>query len=275
VTLSLHRWHLKKTARKAVMLGSLASSSIALRRLMGATRVRAITYHRFGHVDRDPWCVAPPAFEEQMRWLAAERLAVSLDDVLRFARGEAELANGSVLVTMDDGLSSMLTEAAPVLRRYRIPAVAFITTGAIGDPEAGKGAGEEFLTWQQVRELDASGVTIGSHGHTHRSMASLGADEVREEGRLSKALIESHLGKPVYSFAYPFGMRNDESPATAKALAECGYTSLFISQHGTIQAGSSALRLPRIKVEAGEPLWTFKLLCLGGMDAWALADRLL
>jgi len=272
---SPQRWRIKKAARKAVVLGSFASTSIGVRQLMGGTRVRAITYHRFGHADRDPWCVAPHAFEEQMRWLAEQERAVSLDEVLRFARGEIQLASGSVLVTMDDGFSSVLTEAAPILQRYRIPSVAFITTQAIGDPDAGKGAGEAFLTWAQVAALNAGGMTIGSHGHTHRSMARLGPDEVRAEGQQSKRLIENHLGKAVTSFAYPYGMRNDESAATASILAECGYGSIFVSQHGTIGRGTNALRLPRIKVEAGEPLWMFKLLCKGGMDAWSLADKVL
>lgn len=272
---SPQRWRIKKAARKAVVLGSFASSSIAVRQLTGGTRVRALTYHRFGHADRDPWCVAPHAFEEQMRWLAEQKLAVSLDEVLRFARGEIELASGSVLVTMDDGFSSVLTEAAPILQRYRIPSVAFITTQAIGDPDAGKGAGEAFLTWEQVAALNAGGMTIGSHGHTHRSMAKLGLEEVRTEGQQSKKLLETHLGKAVTSFAYPYGMRNDESSATASTLAKCGYSSIFISQHGTIEQGANPLRLPRIKVEAGEPLWMFKLLCQGGMDAWSVVEKLL
>src|SRR5688500_12924643 len=105
---SWYRWRIKKAARKAVVLGSFASGSIAVRRLVGSTRIRVITYHRFGHADRDPYCVAPQAFDEQMRWLAEQRLAVSLGDVLRFVRGDTDLANGSVLVTIDDGFSSVL-----------------------------------------------------------------------------------------------------------------------------------------------------------------------
>ena len=275
MTESLHRWRIKKAARKAVVLGSLVSSSIAVRRLAGKAKVRVITYHRFGQAERDPWCLDPRAFGEQMRWLAERRLAVSLHDVLRFVRGEVELPTGSVLVTMDDGYSSVLSVAAPILRQYGVPAVAYITTGAIGNREAGKGAGESFLTWKQVGALDAGGMAIGSHGHTHRSMTKLGQDELREEGQRSKTLIETQLGRKVTSFAYPFGMRGDESVSTAKTLAECGYTSIFISQHGTIRQGANPLRLPRIKVEAGEPLWMFKLLCEGGMDAWSLADRIL
>ena len=55
MTESLYRWRVKKAARRAVVLGSLASSSIAVRRLAGKPKVRAITYHRFGHVNHDPW----------------------------------------------------------------------------------------------------------------------------------------------------------------------------------------------------------------------------
>ena len=210
-----------------------------------------------------------------MRWLAEQGLAVTLDDVLRFARGEVSLANGSVLVTIDDGFSSVSSVAAPILRRYGIPAVAYITTQAISNADAGKGAGEPFLTWEQVVDLSTGGMAIGSHSHTHRSMARLDQEEACEEGRRSKQLIEMHLGKEVTSYAYPYGMRRDESPATAKILAECGYSSVFISQHGTVQQGANPLRLPRVKVEASEPLWMFKLLCQGGMDAWGLADKVL
>ena len=275
MTESLYRWRVKKAARKAVMLGSLASSSIAIRRLTNNSRVRALTYHRFGHADRDPYCVTPQAFDEQMRWVAEQRLAVTLDDVLRFARGEIELATGSVLITMDDGFGSVASVAAPILRRYRIPSVAYVTTEAIGNAAAGRGAGEPFLTWEQVVSLSAEGMAIGSHGHTHRSMAKLDPDAVCEEGRLSKNLIEAHISKEITTFAYPYGMRMDENRRTAKIMADCGYSSVFISQHGTIQQGTNPMRLPRIKVEAGEPLWMFKLLCKGGMDAWSLADMVL
>jgi len=275
VTEPLARWRIKKVARRSVALASRLSGSMALRQLASAPKVRAITYHRFGHVERDPWCVAPEAFEEQMRWLAEAQLAVSLDQVLEFARGERALADGSVLVTMDDGFASILTTAAPILRRYRIPAVAYITTSAVGNADAARGAGEAFVTREQVAELEAGGMTIGSHGHTHSSLAKLPPEEAREEGALSRDLLEKWVGKPVHSFAYAYGMRRDENPDTARILAGCGYSSVFISQHGTVRRGTDPLRMPRIKVEAGEPLSMFKLLCRGGMDAWSLADRVL
>jgi peptidoglycan/xylan/chitin deacetylase (PgdA/CDA1 family) len=275
MTIAHARWLAKKAARGAVVLGSVGSGSLARARRNARPSVRAITYHRFGHARRDPWCIDPDVFERQMCWLAEHRLGVSLDDALRFARGELRLASGSLLVTIDDGFRSVLSVAAPILRRYAIPAVAFVTTKVVDDPTAGEGTGERFLNWEEVAELGASGVTIGSHSHTHRSMARLDPAEARDEARRSKELLEAHLGREVTSFAYPFGMRRDESPQTAMILAECGYRSVFISQHGAILPGADPLRLPRVKVEAGDPFWLFRHLCRGSMDAWSLAERLL
>jgi peptidoglycan/xylan/chitin deacetylase (PgdA/CDA1 family) len=270
MTISTLRWIVKKTARTAMVVGSFVSGSLALRRLAGSgTTIRVITYHRFGDAVRDPWCVSAAAFEEQMRWLAEHKLAVSLDQVERFARGEIDLPEGAVLVTMDDGFMSVLHIAAPIMRKYGIPSVAYVTTSHMGTNSV---SGERYLTWDEVAQLPAAGVTVGSHAHTHRSIAKLSPEEIRDEGCRSKALLEQHVGVPVRSFAYPFGMRTDESDISARVLSECGYDSIFIAQHGVLRQGAPLARLPRVKVEGGDALWMFKLLCRGGMDAWKLVD---
>lgn len=270
MTVSTHRWLVKKTARRAMVLGSVVVGSLGARRLMGREpMVRGLIYHRFGEATRDPWCVSAPAFETQMRWLAERRLAVSLEDVERFIRGEGDLADGSVLVTMDDGYSSVLDIAAPIMRRYGIPSVAYVTTGFVGTASV---YGERYLTWDEVARLPAAGVTVGSHAHSHRSMAQISPQEALDEARRSRELLECRVGAPVRSFAYPFGMAPDESAATAQMLVDCGYSTIFIAQHGALRRGTSAARLPRVKVEGGEPLWMFKRLCQGSMDAWKLFD---
>lgn len=270
MTVSVLRWVIKKAARRAMVLGSYASGSLFLRkRMRHIATVRVLTYHRFGDASRDPWCVSAEDFEQQMRWLSERNMAVSIDDLVQFVRGEKDLADGSVLVTMDDGFSSVLQIAAPIMQRYGIASVAYVTTDFVGTVST---SGERYLTWEEVERLPAAGVAVGSHAHTHRSMAKLSEQEALEEARCSKRLLEHHLGSKVHSFAYPFGMRTDESPATARLLEDSGYSTVFIAQHGTVQRGSNLIRLPRVKVEGGEPLWMFKLLCKGGMDAWKLID---
>ena len=77
------RWYVKKAARRGVALASFASGSLLVRDAAATgPRLRAITYHRFGDVPADPYCVSPVAFAAQMRWLAERGLLVSLDDAL-------------------------------------------------------------------------------------------------------------------------------------------------------------------------------------------------
>jgi peptidoglycan/xylan/chitin deacetylase (PgdA/CDA1 family) len=273
MSVSRGRWVAKKSARRALAVGSLLSGSLWARRVLApGPRVRVLTYHGFERVDRDPWHVTPEVFEAQLRWLSERGLAVSLDDVLAFARGERTLPDGAALITMDDGLSSVSTIAGPIMKRYGVPGVAFVTTSLVGVDPTPHGAPERYMTWDEVERLPELGLTVGSHAHSHVSLGRLPLEQAREEGARSRELLQQHLDQPVTSFAYPFGMRLDESPDTARVLGEMGYESVFIAQHGVIRPGADPLRLPRIKVEGGEDAWMFRLICQGGMDAWKLFD---
>jgi peptidoglycan/xylan/chitin deacetylase (PgdA/CDA1 family) len=272
MTVSRTRWAAKKAARMALMLGSWSARTLLHRGDPATATVRVLTYHGFGESFRDPWCVHPDIFEQQLRWLAERELAVSLSDVLAFIAGDKQLKDGSVLLTMDDGLGSVATKAAPLMQRYGIPGVAYVTTSLVGVDHGARGDAERYLTWDEVASLPSAGIEVGSHAHTHRSLGQIPLEEAIQEGARSKELLDAHLDRPVTSFAYPFGMRPDETPDTARVLSQLGYTSIFIAQHGTLRRGADATRLPRVKVEGGERAWTFPLLCQGAMDLWKHVD---
>lgn len=281
------RWHLKKAARKGLAATAWASGWLAAgESLAVAGRVRVLTYHRFGQSAYDPFCVSPADFDAQMRYLAQNGLAVSLDDVQELLAGRKELPGRAVLVTVDDGLRSVYTEMLPVLREYAVPAVAYITPSlirpalpacGIGKPSHNRSTTEpeEYLTWDELEEVAAGGVTIGSHGWTHRSLGRMGPAEARQEAVRSRQSLQERLGVCVTSFAYPYGTRADFNSATAKILTAAGYTTAFTSQHGAITKGTDPIALPRIKVEGGEGQWIFRLLCRGAMDGWRLVDQAL
>lgn len=271
MTISRKRWVTKKVARRAAMaIGGLpALLNIGANR---TPRIRAITYHRFGNVLRDPFCVSPRDFAIQMRWLAEKNLAMTLDDLLAFVRGERLLQDGSVLVTMDDGYRSVYTEALPILRHYRIPAVTYVTTSRVGHDGIEGNHPEPFMSWDEIGQLIKGGLTIGSHADTHRSLGRLNLDEAREEGQRSRESIKRNLGCDAQSFAYPFGMLPDHNNDTARVLADAGYSTIFTSLHGPIVTGADPTRLPRVKVEGGEGQSQFRQLCQGAMDVWRMID---
>jgi peptidoglycan/xylan/chitin deacetylase (PgdA/CDA1 family) len=265
------RWYAKKSARLGVTVGSGLSGALLVRRLLGSRSIRVLTYHRVGRAQRDPFCVSPSVFDEQMSALAESGRAVSLTQLEAFIAGREALQDAACLVTIDDGLESTLTEALPVLRRHKVPAVAFVSTNLVGRKL--DDVDERYLNWGELRELSDGGVDVGSHAHTHRSLGLMPFAEAREEASRSRGLLEDRLGRPVRSFAYPFGTYRDFNAATDRALAEAGYHVAFNSMHGAIQAGMSPFSLPRVKVEGGDPDFLFAWLTHGGMDAWRAVDK--
>ncbi len=270
-TIRRQRWLLKKAGRAGI--GAVGTLGRLGRR--GQGQVRVLTYHRFGEQARDPYCVSRQEFEAQMRFISEQQLAIGEADLLAFLAGERTVPANAVLVTTDDGFRSVLTEMLPILQRHRVPAIAFVSSGLIGTGRAGD-ADEPYLTWPEVRELAAAGVTIGSHAVHHRSLAQLAPAEQQQEAAGSKARIEQELGAAIASFAYPYGTLADFDQASADVLRAAGYRLGFTSQHGAIERGAPDwLQLPRVKVEAGDPGWLFPQLCHGALDVWRMVDTLL
>ena len=268
------RWYVKKSARFAVTYGTGMSPIRAIRRSLAAGPVvRVLTYHRFGELRHDPFCVSPRDFAAQMKLLSDEGRAVSLAQLQRFLIGQDSVPTDACLVTIDDGMLSTLTEALPILQRFNVPAVAYVSAALVGRSATAEDP-ERFLSWDELRELSASGlVAIGSHAHTHRSMALMPLAEASTEMEQSRQMLMKQLDTDVSSFAYPFGTQSDFNDATDKALVGAGYKVAFSSIHGATRRGMAAISLPRVKVEGGESLQMFSRISRGGMDAWRAVDR--
>ncbi len=275
------RWYLKKTARSGMCLATLPSKRLLLsNKQSNYSLVRVLTYHRFGDINRDPFCVGMKDFQAQMDWIARQNLAVSLTDIESFLAGKKDLPRNAVLITIDDGFRSVYLNALPILKEYSIPAVAFITTSTIDGGNAhsytqNSETTEPYLTWKEVEALAEAGIDIGSHAMTHRSLGKISLDEASQEAVMSRESIEKNLGINVTAFAYPFGTFCDFNDSTNLILHQSGYKLGFTSQHGAVVPKIDPLTLPRIKVEGGEPMWMFRLLVSGGLDEWRLIDRML
>jgi peptidoglycan/xylan/chitin deacetylase (PgdA/CDA1 family) len=225
--------------------------------------------------------MAPRDFERQVAYLAQSGCAVSLQDATEFLAGRHSLRDGAVLITIDDGFGSVHAAALPILRHYGLSAVAFITASLVGSGPSAPAPGsralppEDYLTWCQLESLASAGIAIGSHAWTHRSLGQMTLSEASDEAVRSRETLEHGLGMPITAFAYPFGTRADFNAGTAAALRQSGYTCAFTSQHGAVGVGSDAFALPRVKVEAGEGQWMFRMLARGGLDNWIWVDRTL
>jgi Predicted xylanase/chitin deacetylase len=113
-----------------------------------------------------------------------------------------------------------------------------------------------------MRELDAGGVRVESHGIAHRPLAEVSLDEAVREIGVSKLKLEEQLGRPVRAYAYVKGSEAHFHPVHESILKQAGYEIAFTSISRSNGAETNPFRLGRYNVEP-YPSRTFELVLAG------------
>jgi peptidoglycan/xylan/chitin deacetylase (PgdA/CDA1 family) len=143
---------------------------------------------------------------------------------------------GAVAMTFDDGHASNAAAAEDLAARAG-SADFFVNPSMVGQ--------SNYMPWSVLRELSDAGMSIQSHGFTHRYFNELSDDEVRTELQRSKSEIEQHVGKPVVVFAPPGGRL---SPRVEVIANEVGYQAICASHVGLWRQQTSIWKIPRLAV---------------------------
>jgi peptidoglycan/xylan/chitin deacetylase (PgdA/CDA1 family) len=102
------------------------------------------------------------------------------------------------------------------------------------------------LEASELKELARDGlVEIGGHTVSHAQLTALTPAEQRAEIQVGKERLEEILGRPIESFAFPYG---DQNPASIACVKELGFKSTCAVTVGTVRAGTDAYAIPRIPV---------------------------
>lgn len=104
---------------------------------------------------------------------------------------------------------------------------------------------EEFapLNWDEVRELDAAGIEIGSHTVSHPILTRVDDCRLRAEIGESKSRLEAMLNRTVELFCYPNG---DYNPQVMREVERAGYRSAVTTDYGMNVQSQAPLLLQRI-----------------------------
>jgi peptidoglycan/xylan/chitin deacetylase (PgdA/CDA1 family) len=95
-----------------------------------------------------------------------------------------------------------------------------VLADATGSGRHPSDAYDPWMTWDEIRELRASGMHIGGHTVNHRLLGQLPADEQEREIVGCKRRIEAELGAPMRSLSYPDGGRDSFDQDTRRILRE-------------------------------------------------------
>jgi peptidoglycan/xylan/chitin deacetylase (PgdA/CDA1 family) len=297
----------------------------AFRRLVPSRGVAILRYHAVCGAEGAAYCdpgiiVSPAAFENHVRYLAANYAVLPLLEVVARLRAARPLPPNAVAITFDDGYVDNLA-AARTLNRYGLTATFFITAGCVGGGEpfwlaelrtvlsairepsvqlsvggapltvelgslekwrkavrslttvikahpigvresmrdqlrraAGNPATPRcILNWDELREMQRLGMTIGAHTLTHPNLPKALVEDANREIRESRRCLEQELGAAVTLFAYPNGGAEQYmTPAIARMVRDNGYEAAATSRNAFAGSGSDLYALERIQVR--EPL---------------------
>lgn len=207
--------------------------------------VPILTYHTIApytgreSANQKRFKVDPKILDKQFTYLRDhDYTVIPITDVVDALQQGTELPEKAVVLTFDDGDDTQYQNALPLLKQYNYPATFFIYTIVLGK--------KHFMTWDQVRELDAQGMTIGGHTKNHAYVTKITDDAVlQDEIAGGKKLIEEKLGHAISVFAYPFYQTNERAQ---QFVEKAGYSAGFAGWQPGNSTSEHMYALKRVEV---------------------------
>ena len=205
--------------------------------------------------------VSPEMFERQLKYFK--------DNGWKFIKmselQDYENENKVVAITFDDGYLDNYTQALPLLKKYEACATLYLVIdrhqndwSVKKNPKHNTGvlANEEKLSDDHIKEMLDSGVfELGGHTITHPYLPNTSIEDKKYEMTECKKILETTFNTKISSFAYPFGIYNDDD---VEIIKTSGYESAVTTDEGVANS-NSPLELKRIKASGKDNFFAFKL----------------
>jgi peptidoglycan/xylan/chitin deacetylase (PgdA/CDA1 family) len=178
--------------------------------------IPVLLYHRIEDSSAST-ATSPRVFRQQLVALKEQGWkSLSAQEFAHVMKRGGPVRERSFLITFDDGYETIRTAALDILRDLDFKAISFLSTNLLRDPGATQEAlpdGESrdaYLSWEQARELQASGlVDCQSHSHAHQNFSAYAHEEIRRDLATSIDLLCAQLRLPRSHFnhlAWPWGL---------------------------------------------------------------------
>ena len=201
--------------------------------------IPVLVYH-FIYLNGDPSCQESICFsEDQVRshfsYLRdTGAFTLTTEELKEFIKGEIELPQKSVLITIDDGARA--EKFIPFLEEYQIHATLFLIT-----------------SWYDVGPFQSKYLELASHGHDLHNPGVCpggqgGGIKCLDEAKLQEdfRLTREELGGTT-AFCYPFYEYNDYA---IEQLKKGGFEMAFMGGMRKVTKGTDLFRIPRISLNS-------------------------
>ncbi|MBN1870365.1 MAG: polysaccharide deacetylase family protein [Candidatus Omnitrophica bacterium] len=200
--------------------------------------VPILMFHQVTYTEHpQPNWVSPENFQWQMAYLKDHGYnVIRLGELVEGTLAGRAFPRKTVVITFDDGYENNYSNAFKVLKQYGFPATIFIGTDRVGT--------KERLTWDQMKEMIASGIDIGSHTQSEAYLPDIPVEQQQQEIQTSKNIIEQNLGVNVEHFAYPIG---GFSEGIKEIVKQAGYQSACTTNRGYGRLNKDVFELKRVR----------------------------
>lgn len=192
-------------------------------------------YHRFGDPRHLSTNISLNIFENHLKYLKDNGFTIlTLSDAL-----DKKIEDGERLavITIDDAFSSFYENAIPVLKKMQVPATLFVNTKTVG--------AEDYMSWDQLREVRKQGIEIGNHSHSHAYFLNAGEnylDVFRQDVDSARMLFKENLRVQPALYAYPYGEFTIEME---QVIREMGFRAGIAQFSGVWYEGGNDYEIPR------------------------------
>ncbi|MDX1480595.1 MAG: polysaccharide deacetylase family protein [Woeseiaceae bacterium] len=228
--------------RWLAVLSCLAAFSCGVSALAADSAV-VLMYHRFGD-DRFPSTnIRVEQLEAHLEHLKTSGYTVvSLTALMKALEQGEPLPDQAVVITVDDAYRSVAEVGHPIFRRYGYPYTVFVATDGVdeGIPD--------YMSWDQMRALEADGVLFANHGASHASLIDRSQSPgdhlawARADVEKGMARLREELDPVEGVFAYPYGEFNDD---IVDIVEDLDYALAFGQHSGAVGPMSHRYTLPR------------------------------
>ncbi|MDA7505143.1 polysaccharide deacetylase family protein [Verrucomicrobia bacterium] len=197
--------------------------------------------------------------EKQFKFISENYVSLDEHGLRAFLRGKYHKTKNAIIISFDDGFLNNWEIGVPLLEKYRLVGWFFVIgNGGFADGRLLEGNlnNSYCMNWNQLREVRSRGHVIGCHTMNHVDLGKTNLFKLGSELIDSRLLIESKIGYPVSSFAYPYGTAGSFSKTSIKMVRN-NYEFGFHNFPIPIKKDHHPHALGRICVESG---WTTDIL---------------
>ena len=197
-------------------------------------------YHRFGEKTFPSTNITMKQFKSHINEIKKNNYNVlSITEIVDHLINKKPLPEKTIGLTIDDAFKSVYKKAWPLLKESGLPFTIFVSTGHVSSRS------KSYMTWEEIKELSDSGVSIGHHTVNHPHLVNKSIDVLEDEIENANNAFQENLGYVPDIFSYPYGEYNLQIKDFIK---EKKFKAAFGQQSGIAFNEIDIFELPRFSL---------------------------